>query len=157
MDGQERDAGNPEMAAAQEPGSDTGAPAFAERGRDLLLLALALIMVIEGLFAAVTIAGGHPAPVANIGRFALLAGLSYMTWQGFPVSRWILVLLAGVAALAGPWQVLEAISGGRPVWAAVLACTVAGYAAACWLLAAHRDVADYLAYRRHVRNTDMLR
>jgi hypothetical protein len=148
-----------------EPGNEThagnvgraGPPPFAERGRDLLLLALGLVMLIEGLFAGVTIAGGHPAPVANVGRFALLAGMSYMTWQGFPVSRWILVVLAGVAALAGPSQVLQAVSGGRPLWAAVLAATVVGYAAASWLLAANRDVADYIEHRRYLRNTDLLK
>jgi hypothetical protein len=129
---------------------------FTEKGRDLLLLALALVMATEALFAAVTIAGGHPAPVANIGRFALLSGMSYMTWQGFPISRWILVLLTGVAALAGPAQVLQAVQAGSIRWALVLGATVVGYALSCYLLAANRDVAGYIVHRRHLRDRDML-
>lgn len=130
---------------------------FSERGRDLLLLALALLLFNEALFAGVAITGGHPAPVANVGRFTMLAAMSYMTWQGFSISRWVLVILAVVAALVGPTQVVEALSGGRTLWAGVLALTAAGYALAFFLLAFQRDVSAFIRHRRLLRDRDVMR
>ncbi|HSJ23324.1 MAG TPA: hypothetical protein VK929_01485 [Longimicrobiales bacterium] len=146
----------PDAAGHDEPGAEELA-LFSERGRDLLLLALALVLANEALFAGVTIAGGHPAPVANVGRFTMLAAMSYMTWQGFSISRWILVILAAVAAIVGPAQVLESLSAGRPLWAAVLALTGAGYALSFFLLAFQGDVARFIRHRRLLRDRDVMR
>jgi hypothetical protein len=130
---------------------------FSERGRDLLLLALGLILINEAIFAGVAVAGGHPAPVANLGRFTMLAAMSYMTWQGFSISRWILVILAVVAALVGPAQVIEAFSGGRPLWGLVLSLAAAGYALSFYLLAFQGHVARFIVHRRLLRDRDMMR
>jgi hypothetical protein len=129
---------------------------FSERGRDLLLLALALVLMNEALFAGVAVAGGHPAPVANLGRFTMLAAMSYMTWQGFSISRWILVILAAVAALVGPSQILEAFAGGRPFWGLLLALTAAGYALAFYLLAFQGDVGRFIRHRHLLRERDVM-
>jgi hypothetical protein len=130
---------------------------FTERGRDFLMLALALVLFNEGLFAGIAIAGGHPAPVANLGRFTMLAAMAYMTWQGFPVSRWILVFLAAVAAVVGPTQVMQALQEGRTAGALLLALTVAGYVLAFILLAFNRDVATFIRHRRWLRDQDLFR
>jgi hypothetical protein len=128
-----------------------------ERGRDLTLLALALIVINEGIFTAFVIAQDQDAIVAQAGRFALKAGLAWLTWQGFVISRWVLVLLVGAALLAAPWALRDAFAGGISPFALVLTATVAAYAAAGWLLAFSPHVSAFIRQRAVLRNRDVLK
>jgi hypothetical protein len=128
-----------------------------ERGRDLTLLALAIVVVNEAVFTGFVLAEEPQALVAQAGRFALKAGLAWLTWQGFTVSRWILVVLVGAAIVAAPWALADAYGGGLSVTAVVITATVAAYVAAGWLLAFTPAVGRYIRYRGELRNRDVFR
>jgi hypothetical protein len=139
-------------AAAHGPLDPPRAPG-GERGRDLTLLALALVLVNEAIFTAQIVLAQEPnVLVAQAGRFAVKAGLAYMTWQGFALPRWLLAFLAAVAAAAGPWALRDAYAAGFGPWQAVLTATVVGYVAATWLLIGSRDVSAFLRHRRDLRD-----
>jgi hypothetical protein len=142
-------------AAAHGPLDPARAPG-GERGRDLTLLALALVLVNEAIFTAQIVLAQEPnVLVAQAGRFAVKAGLAYMTWQGFALPRWLLAFLAAVAAAAGPWALRDAYAAGFGPWQAVLTATVVGYVAATWLLIGSRDVSAFLRHRRDLRDRDV--
>lgn len=128
-----------------------------ENGRDLTLLALALVMAVEAAFlAADVVAQGTGVLVRGAGRFALMAGLAYMTWQGFVVSRWVLVALIAAAVVTAPWVIAETLQGGVSAWALLHVAGAAGYLAAGLLLAGSRPVATFIRHRRDVRARDTL-
>lgn len=134
---------------------DAAAPdGFPERGRDLTLLALMLILAVEAAFLLLDLAQGGQL-VRGAGRFALLSGLSYMTWQGFYFSRWVLVALVGAAVLFAPWAVAGAFQAGFAA-GAVHAGGAAGYLAGGLLLSASRDVSGFLRHRRDLRGRDAM-
>jgi hypothetical protein len=137
------------------PGTAGPAAGVTERGHDLTLLALGLFVAVEGAFLVTDVMlQGTTVLVRGAGRFALIAGMSYMTWQGFAVSRWLLVVLAAAAVLAAPVVLRAAFSEG-PVSLAVLhAAGAAGYAVSGVLLAGSREVAAFLRHRRDLRNAD---
>jgi 4-amino-4-deoxy-L-arabinose transferase-like glycosyltransferase len=141
---------------ATAPGN-AGAPAPpTELGRDLTLLALGLVMVVEGVFLTVdVVAQGQSVLVRGAGRFALMAGLCYMTWQGFAVSRWVLVVLIAAAVAAAPVVLGAALREGHAV-ALLHAGGAAGYLVAGVLLAGSGKVAAFLRHRRALRNVDTL-
>jgi hypothetical protein len=151
------DRDDPDGQADPADPADPAAALFTERGRDLLLLALGIVLLNEAIFAAVAIARGHPAPVANLGRFTMLAAMSWMTWQGFAFSRWVLVILVAAAVLTGPGQLLHAWREETPLWAALLTLTVAGYILAGWLLAFDAGVSRAIRHRRILRERDVFR
>jgi hypothetical protein len=135
-----------EGGVAEESAGGTGSH---ERGRDLTLLALAIVVVIEGAFAAISVFSGPEGRlVLSLGRFALISGMSYMTWQGFAFPRWILVVLLAFAVIGGPVAVYAALTAGRVFQAAALALSMAGYAVAAVLLALSPAVRDFLAAQR---------
>jgi hypothetical protein len=122
-----------------------------ERGRDLTLLALALVVTIEGLFAGLTLfAGVEGRGVLSLGRFALISGLAYMTWQGFAFPRWLLVGLAAVATIGGPIAVYAAVSSGNAGQAALAGFAMLGYAAAAALLVLSAAVREFVDQRRRL-------
>lgn len=127
-----------------------------EHGRDLTLLALGIIVVNEVAFTAQIVAtGADNVLVAQAGRLAIKAGLAYMTWQGFVWPRWMLVFLAGVAALTGPWALADAYrDAGATAWTIIMTAIVAGYFVATWLLAGSRPVSAFLRHRRALRDAE---
>jgi hypothetical protein len=127
---------------------------FTERGRDLTLLALMLILAVEAAFLLLDLAQGGEL-VRGAGRFALLAGLSYMTWQGFQFSRWVLVALVGAAVAFAPWAVADAFRAGLTA-GAVHAAGAAAYLAGGLLLSFSRDVSSFLRHRRDLRGLDAM-
>jgi hypothetical protein len=134
------------------PDSDTPLPqedsAAGERGRDLALLALAIVVVIEGVFAALTVlADVEGRLVLSMGRFALISGLSYMTWQGFALPRWVLTVLAAFAVIGGPVAIHAAVQAGSTALALLAAVAMLGYAAAVALLVLSADVRAFLRQR----------
>jgi hypothetical protein len=132
--------------AADTP--DGERPGF-EKGRDLTLLALAIVVAVEGAFALYTVmAGAEGRLVLSAGRFALIAGLAYMTWQGFAFPRWILVVLVGFAVFGGPIALRMAASEGTTLQLLLLTVSVAGYAVTGWLLAFSAPVREFLSQRR---------
>jgi hypothetical protein len=137
--------------------SDTAG--FTERGRDLTLLALAIVLVIEGAFALLTVlAGAGDRLVLTAGRFALITGMAYMAYQGFAVPRWLLVALVGFAAVVGgPLGIHLALTAGNAGQAVLVAVSMAGYATAAWLLAGSPAVRAFLRYRRRALDHDHLR
>jgi hypothetical protein len=124
-----------------------------ERGRDLLLLATGLVVLIEASFA---VWGAVAADqfVLRAGRLALVSGLSYMSFQGVVVSRWLLVALAGVAALGGPIAIHTALTAGNVVEAVLMGLAAMGYAVAALLLALSRDVRAFATARARTRDQD---
>jgi hypothetical protein len=148
-------AGEP-RSDAPAPGS-VGAPAPpTELGRDLTLLALGLVMMVEGMFLTVdVVAHGQSVLVRGAGRFALMAGLCYMTWQGFAVSRWVLVVLIAAAVAAAPMVLGAALREG-PAFVLLHAGGAAGYLVAGVLLAGSGKVAGFLRHRRALRDADTL-
>jgi hypothetical protein len=137
---------------------ETAGPAtgVTERGRDLTLLALGLFALVEGAFLVTDVAlQGMPVLVRGAGRFALIAGMSYMTWQGFAIPRWVLVVLAAAAVLAAPVVLRDAFSTGPFSLALLHAAGAAGYAVSGVLLAGSREVAAFLRHRRELRNADV--
>jgi hypothetical protein len=128
-----------------------------ERGRDLTLLALAIVIVIEGAFALLTVlAGAGDRLVLTAGRFALITGMAYMTYQGFAVPRWVLVALVAFAGVVGgPVGIYIALTGGNVGQAVIAAVGMAGYVAAGWLLALSPAVAGFIRQRRDIRNRDI--
>jgi hypothetical protein len=147
----------------REPAQHTPAPPRrdpappTERGRDLALLALGLVMTVEAIFlVADVLAQGQHVLVRGAGRFALMAGLAYMTWQGFMLSRWILVVLVAAAVAAAPWVLGTAFREGPAHLALLHAAGAAAYLAAGVLLAGARDVAAFLHHRRALRGSDTL-
>jgi hypothetical protein len=127
-----------------------------ERGRDLTLLALAIVIVNEAVFTGyIVLAQDQHVLVAQAGRFALKAGLAYLTWQGFMISRWVLVLLVAAAIVAGPWALADAFAAGVTASALILTLTVIGYVVAGWLLAFSPAVAGFIRQRRDLRNRDI--
>jgi hypothetical protein len=153
----------PQADPPRVPRSDAPAPVSAgapdpptELGRDLTLLALGLVMLVEGVFLTVdVVAQGQSVLVRGAGRFALMAGLCYMTWQGFAVSRWVLVVLIAAAVAAAP-LVLGAAFREGPALALLHAGGAAGYLVAGVLLAGSGKVAAFLRHRRALRNADTL-
>lgn len=143
-----------ETSRAEPPGDGRDAD---ERGRDLTLLALGLVIINEAVFTAYVVAQQPEALVAQAGRFALKAGMAWLTWQGFALSRWILVVLVGAALIAAPWALADAWSAGIDTYALVLAASVAAYGVAGWLLALSPDVARYVKQRAELRNRDVFR
>jgi hypothetical protein len=137
---------------------DTAETTVNERGRDLTLLALALVLLVEAAFLVTDVlAQGQQVLVRGAGRFALLAGISWMTWQGFTVSRWILVAMLALFVAAAPLAIGAALSAGGSTGMLVLtAAGAAGYLAAGLLLAGSRDVAAFLRQRRVLRGSDAL-
>jgi hypothetical protein len=130
------------------------ASGFTERGRDLTLLALMLILAVEAAFLLLDLAQGGEL-VRGAGRFALMAGLSYMTWQGFYFSRWVLVALVGAAVLFAPWAVAAAFQAGFTA-GAVHAAGAAGYLAGGVLLSVFGDVSAFIGHRRDLRARDAM-
>jgi hypothetical protein len=128
-----------------------------ERGRDLTLLALGLVIVNEAVFTAFVVAQDHDALVAQVGRFALKAGLAWLAWQGFALSRWILVALVAAAILAAPWALRDAFRDASPGFALLLSATVVAYVVAGWLLALSPDVSRFVRQRSEQRNRDVFR
>jgi hypothetical protein len=128
-----------------------GTPAL-ERGRDLMLLALALVVVVEGSFAAYAAVRAEGTLAAGAGRFALISGMSWMTWQGFAFSRWLLVVLAGFAAVGAPLAIRTAVQDGGMLEAMLMGVAGLGYAAAALLLAVSHDVGEYARARRRERD-----
>jgi hypothetical protein len=126
-----------------------------ERGRDLTLLALTLVLAVEAAFLASDVAThGSQVLVRGAGRFALIAGLSYMTWQGFVVSRWVLVALVGAAVLFAPWALSGAFEGGVSAGAVLHIAGAAGYLVAALLLSVSGDVSAFIRHRRELRGSD---
>lgn len=126
-----------------------------ERGRDLTLLALAIVLTVEAAFlGADVLAQGSHVLVRGAGRFALMSGLAYMTWQGFLVSRWVLVVLVGGAVVAAPWALGPALRGGVSGYALLHLAGAAGYLAAGLLLAASPAVGAFIRHRRDLRGHD---
>jgi uncharacterized membrane protein len=144
----------------EEPGQPHGsssAPPVSERGRDLTLLALGLIVAIEGLFAALSVAWGLEGRlVLSMGRFALISGMAYMTWQGFAFPRWLLVALVAFAVIGGPIAVWSAMATGGVREALLPAFTMLGYAAAGALLVLSPEVRSFLAQRRRLLDHDRM-
>jgi hypothetical protein len=145
--------------SADGPDAASTTAGFTERGRDLTLLALAIVVIIEGALALLTVfAGAGDRLVLTAGRFALITGMAYMTYQGFAVPRWLLVVLAGFAAVVGgPHGLHLAITAGSPGQAVLVAVSMTGYATAAWLLAGSPAVRAYLRYRRRALDHDRLR
>jgi uncharacterized membrane protein HdeD (DUF308 family) len=137
------------------PASDAVA-AVPERGRDLLYLALALVMANEAVFTFFVIAQDSAALTAQLGRFALKAGLAYMTGQGFSIPRWVLVVLVAAAIVAGPFALADAWRSGDMGFTAILTATFLAYVAAGWLLVFSRDVSDFIRHRRFRRQQEWL-
>jgi hypothetical protein len=130
-------------------GEPVGEPPINERGRDLTLLALAIVVIIEGAFAIITVSGASEGRlVLAIGRFALISGLSFMTWRGFAVPRWLLVFLTAVAAIGGPIAVSQAMDAGSTIDMVVASVAMIGYATSALLLAFSRHVREFLQQRR---------
>jgi hypothetical protein len=128
-----------------------------ERGRDLTLLALGLVMAVEGTFlVADVLAQGQHVLVRGAGRFALMAGLCYMTWQGFALSRWILVILVAAAVAAAPWVLGAAFREGPASLALLHSAGAVAYLIAGVLLAGSGAVATFLRHRRVLRGRDTL-
>jgi hypothetical protein len=126
-----------------------------ERARDLTLLALGIIVINEAVLTAqIVVSGEENVLVAQAGRLAVKAGLAYMTWQGFGWPRWMLALLAAVAALTGPWALAHAWRDGATPWSLLLTVIVAGYFVATWLLVGSRTVSRFLAHRRELRDRE---
>jgi hypothetical protein len=152
-------AGHTEKPAPPAPAGHTekpappAPPAALERGRDLLLLATGLVVLIEASFA---VWGAVAADqfVLRAGRLALVSGLSYMSFQGVVVSRWLLVALAGVAALGGPIAIHTALTAGNVVEAVLMGLAAMGYAVAALLLALSRDVRAFATARARTRDQD---
>ncbi|CAN5641765.1 hypothetical protein BH23GEM9_BH23GEM9_06790 [soil metagenome] len=140
-----------------EEGPEDESPPVDERGRDLTLLALGLVIVNEAIFTAYVVAQDQHALVAQMGRFALKAGLAYLTWQGFSLSRWVLVVLVGAAIIAAPWALADAYREGPPLFALILSLTVAAYVVSGWLLALSPAVARFIRHRARLRNRDIYR
>jgi hypothetical protein len=140
-------------AATVPPAPPAALVAALERGRDLLLLATGLIVLIEASFA---VWGAVAADqfVLRAGRLALVSGLSYMSFQGVVVSRWLLVALAGVAALGGPIAIHTALTAGNVVEAVLMGLAAMGYAVAALLLALSRDVRAFATARARTRDQD---
>jgi hypothetical protein len=137
-----------DVGAGPEHADPAGPP---ERGRDLLLLALALVIANEAIFTFYVIAEDSAALTAQMGRFALKSGMAYLTWQGFGLSRWILVFLVAAAVVAGPFALADAWQSGAPAFAVILTATFVAYIAAGWLLALSPDVSRFIAHRRRER------
>lgn len=148
----------PEAAPADVPGAQQriSPGRFTERGRDLLLLALALVIINEAIFTFYVIAEDSAALTAQMGRFALKAGMAYMTWQGYAISRWILAFLVGAAIVAGPFALSDAFRSGNMIFTAILTATFVAYVASGWLLVFARDVADFITHRRYLREQEWL-
>jgi hypothetical protein len=147
---QSTDRPDPPASGPDRP-SDPG-----ELARDLTLLALAIVIVNEAIFTAqIVFAQEEHVLVAQAGRFAVRAGLAYMTWQGFTWSRWVLAILVAVPAVAGPWQLASAYADGVTPYALLITATVIGYFAATWLLVGSRRVGAFLRYRRELRDADV--
>lgn len=128
-----------------------------ERGRDLTLLALAIVLAVEAAFlAADVLAQGSHVLVRGAGRFALMAGLAYMTWQGFFMARWVLVLLIAAPVIAAPWIIGPILSDGAAGSVVLHTAGAAGYLVAGLLLAVYPDVASFLRHRRDLRERDAL-
>ena len=127
---------------------------FPERGRDLTLLALTLVLAVEGTFLLLDLVQGGQL-VRGAGRFALLSGLSYMTWQGFQFSRWVLVALVGAAIAFAPWALADAFQAGFTA-GAVHAGGAAGDLAGGLLLSFSRDVSSFLRHRCDLRGRDAM-
>jgi drug/metabolite transporter (DMT)-like permease len=147
----------PEDTELQAGDPDGEAGPAAERGRDLALLALGIIIINEAIFTAYVLAQDRDALVAQAGRFALKAGMAYLTWQGFALSRWILVVLVAAAIIAAPWALADAYARGPLSFALILTATVAGYLVAGWLLALSADVSRFVRDRAELRNRDVFR
>jgi hypothetical protein len=148
--GQLTDRPDPQESGTVRP-NDPG-----ELARDLTLLALAIVIVNEAIFTAhIVFAQEEHVLVAQAGRFAVRAGLAYMTWQGFAWSRWVLAILVAVPAVAGPWQLASAYADGVTPFALLLTATVIGYFAATWLLVGSRRVGAFLRYRRQLRDMEV--
>lgn len=128
-----------------------------EKGRDLTLLALAIIIINEAIFTGYVVTQDQDALVAQAGRFALKAGMAWLTWQGFTLSRWILVVLVAAAIVAAPWALIDAWRAGTFGFAAVMTATVAGYLVAGWLLAFSADVGRFIRQRAEARQRDVFR
>jgi hypothetical protein len=128
-----------------------------ERGRDLTLLGLGLVIVNEAIFTAFVVAQDHDSLVAQIGRFALKAGLAWLTWQGFALSRWILVALVAAAIVAAPWALSDAFREASFGFALLLSVTVVAYVVAGWLLALSPAVSRFVRQRGEQRNRDVFR
>jgi hypothetical protein len=135
------------------PTAPAEAAAALERGRDLLLLATGLVVLIEASFA-VWGAVATDQFVLRAGRLALVSGLSYMSWQGAAVSRWVLVALAGVAAIGGPIAIDTALTAGNVVEAVLMGLAAMGYAVAALLLALSRDIRAFAAARARARDQE---
>jgi hypothetical protein len=102
------------------------------------------------------LAGAGDRLVLTAGRFALITGMAYMTYQGFAVPRWVLVALVGFAGVVGgPVGIYIAVTGGNVGQAVIAAVGMAGYVAAGWLLALSPAVAGFIRQRRDIRNRDI--
>jgi hypothetical protein len=130
-------------------------PAALEQGRDLTLLALALVLINEGMYIAWAVFAEQIGFVAQAGRFTMLAAMCYMTWQGFTLSRWILILLVCAAILAAPLALSQAL-GSSPFVAVLVVIGAAGYVVAAWLLIRSQPVAAFLRHRRDLRDSEIL-
>jgi hypothetical protein len=131
---------------------------FTERGRDLTLLALGVFVAVEAAFLVthMILLNSMAALVLGAGRFAFISAMAYMAGQGFPIPRWLLVVLAAVWVLVAPAGVHSALSEGLVVLALVNGAGALGYAVAGVLLAGSRDVGAFLRHRRALRNADAM-